>query len=74
MFCSGDGLESRLIAKDLLHKIKLSLSERDYKVLHLYYAGKYTMKEIGRMLGVTEARISQIHSKMIQGIREKWSL
>ena len=69
---SGDGLESRLIAKDILYKIKLWLPEREYKLLSLYYMENQTMKEISKELGVTEARISQIHSKMIPKLKSRY--
>jgi hypothetical protein len=33
----GDGLEGKLIAKDLLYKIELWLADRDYLLISLYY-------------------------------------
>ena len=37
------------------------LPPRQQEVMHLYYQGEYTMREIGGMLGVNESRVSQIH-------------
>jgi DNA-directed RNA polymerase specialized sigma subunit len=69
----GDGLEGKLIAKDLLYKIELWLADRDYLLISLYYFGGLTMKETGRILGVTEARVSQIHSGIIDYLRDRFN-
>lgn len=45
------------------------LSERQRVVLSLYYFEDLNLKEIGCILGVTESRISQIHSKAVQQLR-----
>lgn len=47
------------------------LAERERLVLALYYYEGLTLKEIGKVLEVTEARISQIHSKAILRLRGK---
>lgn len=46
-----------------------SLSEKEQLVLSLYYYDELTMKEIGTVLGYTESRISQIHTKAILRLR-----
>ena len=45
------------------------LSERQRVVLSLYYFEDLNLKEIGAILGVTESRISQIHSKAVIQLR-----
>jgi RNA polymerase sigma factor FliA len=45
------------------------LPERDQQVLSLYYAEELTYLEIGRMLGVSEARICQLHGRAIKRLR-----
>lgn len=45
------------------------LSERQRVVLSLYYFEDLNLKEIGSILGVTESRISQIHSKAVAQLR-----
>ncbi len=40
-----------------------ALPERDQIVLALYYWERLTLAEIGRVLGVTESRVSQLHSR-----------
>lgn len=46
------------------------LGEKDKLVLNLYYNEKMTLKEIGRVLNVTESRVSQLHSRAILRLRE----
>ncbi len=55
------------VAQDAMHShlvesIK-SLPEREQLVLSLYYDEELNLKEIGEVLGVTESRVSQIHSQ-----------
>ncbi len=45
------------------------LPEKEQLVLSLYYYEELTMKEIGAVLGYTESRISQIHTKAILLLR-----
>ncbi|QJA05520.1 FliA/WhiG family RNA polymerase sigma factor [Thermosulfurimonas marina] len=47
------------------------LPERERLVITLYYYEGLTMKEIGRVMGYTESRISQIHSKALLHLRGK---
>ena len=43
-----------------------TLPERERQVLALYYYEELTMREVGVVLGVTESRVSQLHSSAIQ--------
>jgi RNA polymerase sigma factor for flagellar operon FliA len=45
------------------------LPERDRLVIVLYYYEELTLKEIGQALGVSESRVSQIHTKAILRLR-----
>lgn len=47
------------------------LPEKEKLVITLYYYEGLTMKEIGRVLGYTESRISQLHSKALLRLRAK---
>lgn len=49
------------------------LPEREQRVLEMYYVQEMTLKEIGVVLGVGEARVSQIHSAAIQELRVHFS-
>jgi RNA polymerase sigma factor for flagellar operon FliA len=48
-----------------------TLNERERMVLTLYYYEEMTMKEIGLALGVTESRVSQIHSQGLLRLRAR---
>ncbi len=47
------------------------LAEKEQLVLSLYYYEELTMKEIGAVLGYTESRISQIHTKAVIKLKTK---
>ena len=47
------------------------LPEREQAVLILYYDDGLTLAEIGEALGVTESRISQIHTKAVLQLRSR---
>lgn len=47
------------------------LKEKDRIVLNLYYYEKLTLKEIGKVLEVSESRVCQLHSRAIRNLREK---
>lgn len=47
------------------------LPEREQAILILYYEDGLTLSEIGEALGVTESRISQIHTKAVLQLRSR---
>jgi RNA polymerase sigma factor for flagellar operon FliA len=47
------------------------LPERERLVLSLYYSDELNLKEIGLVLGVSESRVSQIHSQAALRLRAK---
>ncbi|MEV4643887.1 RNA polymerase sigma factor WhiG [Saccharopolyspora sp. NPDC049426] len=47
------------------------LSERDRVVVTLYYFENLTLAEIGRVLGVTESRVCQLHTRAVLRLRTK---
>jgi RNA polymerase sigma factor for flagellar operon FliA len=47
------------------------LPEKERLVISLYYLDELTMKETGKVLGITESRVSQIHSQAILHLRTK---
>ncbi len=47
------------------------LPEKERLVISLYYLDELTMKETGKVLNVTESRVSQIHSQAIMHLRAK---
>lgn len=55
--------------RDKLAKAIDKLAERERQVIALYYLEELTMKEIGAVLGVTESRVSQIHTQAVIRLR-----
>jgi RNA polymerase sigma factor for flagellar operon FliA len=55
--------------KQLLVEAINKLPQREREVIALYYYEELTLKEIGEVLGVTESRISQLHTKAIMRLR-----
>jgi RNA polymerase sigma factor for flagellar operon FliA len=64
----GADLESQEMRGILAAAID-SLSEREKVVVTLYYFEGLTLAEIGEILGVTESRICQIHTKAVGALR-----
>ena len=46
------------------------LKDKDKLILKLYYYEKFTLKEIGKVLEVSESRVCQLHSRAIRNLRE----
>jgi RNA polymerase sigma factor for flagellar operon FliA len=55
--------------KDRLANAIESLPDRERLVVALYYYENLTLREIGEVLGVTESRVSQLHTKAVLGLR-----
>jgi RNA polymerase sigma factor FliA len=49
------------------------LPERERLVVTLYYREELTMKEVGAVLGLTESRVSQLHSQAMLRLKEPLS-
>jgi RNA polymerase sigma factor for flagellar operon FliA len=54
----------RILAEEIT-----KLSERERLVIVLYYFEQLTSKEIGKILGVSDSRISQLHTKAVLRLR-----
>jgi len=68
----GDGLTVARL-KELrsgLAKAIGRLNPKEQMVLSLYYEQELTMKEAGKVLDLTESRVSQIHSQAVSRLRE----
>lgn len=55
---------------EYLAKAMETLNEKDKTVLSLYYYEGLTLKEIGKVLEVSESRVCQLHSRAIMNIRK----
>ncbi|OFW67298.1 MAG: hypothetical protein A2Z12_06215 [Actinobacteria bacterium RBG_16_68_21] len=59
--------ENRFVLTDAISR----LPERERLVVTLYYYEGLTLAEIGEVLGVTESRICQIHTKSVMSLRNR---
>ena len=71
-FDPSEELHSQTLTKHL-SKVIEQLPERERLVLSLYYDEELNLKEIGLVLGVSESRVSQIHSQAAMRLRAKMS-
>ncbi|HEX8690482.1 MAG TPA: RNA polymerase sigma factor WhiG [Solirubrobacterales bacterium] len=55
--------------KDRLTEGISGLPEREQLVIALYYYENLTLREIGEVLGVTESRVSQLHTKAVMRLK-----
>ncbi len=67
-----EGLSSDAFRRSLAEAIE-DLPEREKLVLSLYYQEELNLKEIGAVLGVSESRVSQIHSQAALRLRGRLS-
>ncbi len=65
-----DALKVKQLKEILAGEIE-KLSKKEQMVISLYYYDELTLKEIGKVLDLTESRISQIHSKVITKLRSR---
>ena len=67
------GVYERVEMRQLLADAINRMNEREKVVLTLYYYENLTLAEIGRVLGVTESRICQIHTKAMLHLKSRLS-
>ncbi|MCM1261601.1 MAG: FliA/WhiG family RNA polymerase sigma factor [Butyrivibrio sp.] len=63
-------IEKEELKKMLAQALEL-LTEKEQKVIVLYYYEDLTLKEISNILEVSESRISQLHTRALQKMRSK---
>lgn len=74
---TGEDTVEHVMAQELKEVIAdglKALPKKDQKVVTLYYYNELTLKEIGKVMGLTESRISQIHTKAIIRLRTRLRL
>ncbi|GHU47151.1 RNA polymerase sigma factor WhiG [Spirochaetia bacterium] len=78
----GDSIEAPsslnpdvIVEKEEIRKLIIQfirdLPEKEQKILAAYYYEEATLKEIGKVLEITESRVSQLHTKAITHLRAK---
>jgi RNA polymerase sigma factor for flagellar operon FliA len=61
----------RIFLKDLSDHLMAMLSHREKMVILLYYVEDLSMKEIGKILNISESRVSQIRTTTLTKLRRK---
>ena len=65
------GSLSQTEMKEAIGEAIARLPEREKLVVTLYYYEELTLREIGEVLGVTESRVSQLHTKAILRLKAR---
>lgn len=65
-----DSMQEEELKKVLAETMEL-LTEKERKVILLYYYEELTLKEISNILEVSESRVSQLHTKALLKMRKK---
>ena len=63
-------VEKEELTKELGEALKL-LTDKERKVITLYYYEELTLKEISNILEVSESRVSQLHTRALQKMKTK---
>ena len=63
-------VEEEELKEKLAESLEL-LTEKERRVIELYYYEDMTLKEISKILEVSESRISQLHTKALNKMRKK---
>ena len=61
-------IEKESLIQEMAEAIQ-NLSEREKLILSLYYNDELTFKEIGKVLDITESRVSQLHARAILSLK-----
>jgi RNA polymerase sigma factor for flagellar operon FliA len=61
----------RIFLKDLSDHLMTALTHREKMVILLYYVEDLSMKEIGKVLNISESRVSQIRTTTLTKLRAK---
>ncbi|MBR6293711.1 MAG: FliA/WhiG family RNA polymerase sigma factor [Lachnospiraceae bacterium] len=57
--------------KRLLLEVIMTLTDKEKQVITMYYYEDLTLKEISRVLEVSESRVSQLHSKALAKMKQR---
>lgn len=69
----GEDPTRRIEKSDLMRLITKGLNRNERLILILYYYEELTMKEIGATLDLSESRVSQMHSAIVQRLQQQLS-
>jgi RNA polymerase sigma factor for flagellar operon FliA len=55
----------------MMEVLTRSLSEKERRILYMYYIDNLNLREIGEQLSLTESRVCQIHGNVIKRLRDR---
>jgi len=65
--------DRQLEEKDVRDRVRAAIAQlppRERRIIGLYYFGEVTMKQIGAEIGVNESRVSQLHARAVQRLKQ----
>ncbi|MBN1807550.1 MAG: sigma-70 family RNA polymerase sigma factor [Planctomycetes bacterium] len=68
---SGEDPADEAEKRDMVKKVMEDLSQREQLLVTLHYYEDMTLREISRVMGVSEGRVSQIHTELVARLRRR---
>ena len=66
----GEDPTNGIQKRDLMRLVTKGLNRNERLIIILYYYEELTMKEIGQTLGLSESRVSQMHSSIVARLKD----